>query len=230
MSEDFDFGAWLAGASATTTSVDILQNPALLGKYESWQRRYSRASRTADERSAGEPDPLKALEAEGERLLSQIEESRSVWHVRALTADDERAILAAFPDPKGPEGFDERPPRLTSSPTEAQAKAFSYGYQAYEKRMAMWVEAHRAELDAYGESLRQVAISRGAERISRAVVLIEQGGRQISKITAEHAEQLPQAIGEAQVEVLLQAIAKASTDVPEVPMGPLSHGSESDPE
>ena len=229
--QDFDFDAWLDGAAPTTTSVDILQNPSLLSDYESWQRRYTRARNTTPaERSAAEPDPVRLLESEGEELLEQIEQSRSVWHIRALTAEDERAVLRAFPDPKGPDGFTEQPPRLTDSPTEAQAKAYSQGFEAWQKRQHLWIEAHRAELDQFGEELRQTSVQRGAERMSRAVVRIEQGERIINHITADQAARLPERIGEAQVKVLLQAISRASTEVPEVPAGPLSRGSGDDPE
>lgn len=232
MTDDLDFDAWLAGASITTTSVDILQNPALLGEYEAWLRRYQRG-KVIDpgEYSMGEANPIAALEAEGEALLGRIEESRSVWHVRALTGDDDRAILAAFPDPAAPAGFDEQPPKIAPSPTEAQAKAFSQGWQAWQVRQEKWLADHRADLDAYGEALRHIADQRGAERISRAVVRIEQSGRTIAThVSAEQALTLPGKIGEAQVTVLMDAIRRASNEVPEVPVGPLSHGSGSDPE
>lgn len=233
MSDDnLDFDAWLAGASITTTSVDILQNPALLGEYEAWLRRYQRAKAIdPGEYSMGEANPIAALEAEGEALLGRIEESRSTWHVRALTGDDDRAILAAFPDPAAPTGFEEQPPKIAPSPTEAQAKAFSQGWQAWQVRQEKWLADHRADLDAYGEALRHIADQRGAERISRAVVRIEQSGRTIAThVSAEQALTLPGKIGEAQVTVLMDAIRRASNEVPEVPVGPLSHGSGSDPE
>ena len=47
----------------------------------------------------------RALEAEGEKLLEDIEQSRTVWHLRGLTADDGRAIVAAFPDAEVPDGW-----------------------------------------------------------------------------------------------------------------------------
>ena len=230
---ELDFESWLSGASATTTSIEILQTPALLGRYESWLRRYNRA-RAADvgsERSASDPDPVKALEAEGVALLDEIERSRSTWHVRALSGDDNRGIIEAHPDPVAPEGFTEKPPRIVTSPTEAQAKAFSQGYEAWSHRQQLWVSENRAQLEAYGEALRQINVDRGAEKIARAVVRVEQGGRVVTeRVTAEQALALPARIGEAQVAVLLDAINRASTEVPEVPLGPLSHGSGSSPE
>lgn len=228
----FDFDAWLDGASPTTTSVDILQNPSLLGKYEDWQRRYQRAKNLgSEELGIGEVNPVTALEAEGEQLLTELEQSRAVWHVRGLTGDDDKAIRVAHPDPKPPAGFDEQPPKIVTAPTEAQAKAFSQGYEAWQHRQQAWVETHRAEIEKYGEDLEQVALARGAERISRAIVKVEQAGRIVTThITAEQALALPQRIGEPQVAVLIAAIGRASTEVPEVPMGPLSHGSGTDQE
>ena len=229
---DLDFDAWLDGASLTTTSVDILQNPGLLGDYEDWRRRYERAKNASHgELAAGEADPLKTLTAQGEDLLARVEQSRSTWHLRALTSDDDRAIIAAYPTPAAPAGFDESPPKITTAPTEAQAKAFSQGYQAWERRQQLWLEAHRAELEEYGEALRLVADQRGAERLVRAVVKVEQGGRTVAdRITVEQALSLPGRIGEAQVKVLMAAVERASNAVPEVPIDPLSHGSGDDQE
>ena len=229
---DLDFDAWLDGASITTTSVDILQQPSLLGEYEAWLRRYQRAKQVDHgEYAMGDPSPITALEAEGEQLLTRIEQASSTWHVRALTAEDDRAIRAAHPDPEAPAGFTEDPPKLVASPTEAQAKAFSQGYQAWSARQQKWLTDNRATLEAYGDALRKVAEARGAEKIARAVVRINQAGRTIAeRVTAEQAITLPGRIGEAQVTVLMAAIDRASSEVPEVPMSPLSHGSGSDPE
>lgn len=227
MTDELDFDAWLDGASLTTTSVDILQNPGLLGRYESWLRRYQRAEAVdTGERTMGEADPLIALRVEGEQILAEVEQSRTTWHLRALTSEDDRAITAAFPTPDAPEGFTEAPPKIATAPTEAQAKAFSQGYEAWTRRQQQWAEDHRAELEAYGKQLQTVAEQRGAERLVRAVTRIEQGGRTIAdRITVEQALSLPVKIGEAQVAVLVAAVERVSAEVPEVPMGPLSHGS-----
>lgn len=236
MSDDnLDFDAWLAGASITTTSVEIWQDGSLKSRYEDWQRRYGLAKRLDDlgEATLGETSPLAALEAEGEKLLEDIEQSRTVWHLRGLTADDGRAIVAAFPDAEVPDGlaFTEQPPRAATAPTEAQAKAFSQGYEAWLKRQEQWVDDHRADLEAYGEAVRQVTLHRGAEEIVRALVSIEQHGQVVAdRVTAEQILRLPAMIGEPQVKVITDAIRRASTEIPEVPVGPLSHGSGSDPE
>ena len=66
MSDDnLDFDAWLAGASITTTSVEIWQDGGLKSRYEDWQRRYGLAKRLDDlgEATLGETSPLTALEA-----------------------------------------------------------------------------------------------------------------------------------------------------------------------
>ena len=232
MSDDLDFDAWLDGASLATVSVELLQNPSLLSEYEDWERRYLRAKTAPKvERSAADPDPVTALLAEGEELLARLEAARTVWHVRALTGDDRDAIMAAFPNPPAPEGFKENPPRVVHSPTEAQAKAFSQGYEAYRERERRWVDAHHPELEAYGEAVKVAATLRGAEELARAVVRVKQAGRVIAeRITAEQAMQLAGKIGEAQLNVLVEAVNRACREVPEVPVGPLSHGSGDDPE
>ena len=77
----------------------------------------------------------------------------------------------------------------------------------------------------------QVTLHRGAEEIVRALVSIEQHGQVVAdRVTAEQILRLPAMIGEPQVKVITDAIRRASTEIPEVPVGPLSHGSGSDPE
>lgn len=232
MTDQLDFDAWLAGASITTTSVDILQNPALLGEYEAWLRRYQRAKAIdPGEYSMGEANPIAALEAEGEALLGRIEESRSVWHVRALTGDDQKAVAAAFPKPEHPADFDEPPPKMPTAPTEAQAKAYSQGYRAWEVRQEKWVMDRRSEIETYLNEVADVELRREAERVARAVVRIEQAGRTLEgRLTPDQVLALPERIGEAQMAVLVDAVKRATQDIPEVPVGPLSHGSGSDPE
>lgn len=231
---DFDFDAWLDGLSPATVSVDILQHPALLADYEEWQRRYSRAkANDSGEYAVGERNPVKALEVEGEALLARIEQSRSTWYVRGLSDDDRKAIVAAFPDPPSIDVFDEQPPRLAfgATPTEAQAKAYSQGYDAYKARQARWVNDNRDALEVYGEKVRTVATQRTIESIRRAVARVEQGGRTIAEaLTYDQVEKLVARIGEAQAVVLTEAINRAANEVPEVPAGPLSHGSGGDPE
>lgn len=231
---DFDFDAWLDDVSPATVSVDILQHPALLAEFEEWQRRYTRAkANDPGEYSAGERNPVKALEAEGEALLTRIEQSRSTWFVRGLSDDDRKAIVEAFPDPQAIAGFDEQPPRFAfgATPTEAQAKAYSQGYDAYKARQARWVNDNRDALEVYGEQVRTVATQRTIESIRRAVARVEQGGRTIAEaLTYDQVEKLVARIGEAQAVVLTEAINRAANEVPEVPAGPLSHGSGGDPE
>lgn len=230
---DFDFDAWLDGVTPATTSVDILQDPALLADYDEWQRRYSRAVKTEPaERSMGDPDPIAALTAEGESLLARIEQSRTTWHLRALTDADRRAVRAAFPEPPAMAGFTEPPPSLNlESPTEAQAKAFTLTFEAWRARRDVWTAEHRAELEAYGDQYATMAIQRATERIRRAVAKVEQHGVIIAEeLTYEQVKRLLRKIGEAQAVVLSDAIDRASAEVPEVPAGPLSRGSGDDPE
>lgn len=222
----YDFDAWLEGAGLATTSVEVLQNPDLISEYEAWERRYARAQAASEELSAGEKNPVKALEAEGEALLHRIERSRSTWHLRALTIEQQRSIVAAFPDPEPPTIFEEEPPKLTGSPTEAQAKAYTQGWEAYRAREQRWLEANKDALIAYLDAVQQMARDRGAEKVVRSLVRIEQDGQTVTnRVTVEQVQRLAERIGDAQVKAITDAIDRVSVQAPEVPIGPLSHGS-----
>ncbi|HYP72810.1 MAG TPA: hypothetical protein VEP72_01880 [Microbacterium sp.] len=217
--ETLDLTAWLSGATVAEASVDIYQRPDLLGRIEEWQRRYERAiNEPATERSAGERDPIKALEAEGEKLLDELEASKSVWYLRALSSEDEKAINEAHPLPESPPAFTEKPPFLNPRPTEAQAKAFLGAHEAWQERHKQHTEEHKAEHEAYLHAATASLVSRGSEKIARTLARIEVDGKVIAEsITAEQAESLPAKIGEVQVGKILAAISKATEVEPQLP-------------
>ena len=227
-----DFDAWLAGASLTEASVDILQDASLLGRYSDWLRRYERAQASpAGERAMSEPDPMAPLKAEGEQLLAEIGASRSTWFVRGLTLEDVTAIREAFPEPPPAPRYTKPMPELQRSPTDAQARAYLAAMEGWEVGQRQHAEEHREAIDAWAQAQLEVLTARGAEKIARAVVRVEQQGRMVAgRVTAEQARLLPSRLGEAQVKKLLDAIDAATSEVPEVPMRPLSRGSGSDPE
>lgn len=222
----FDFDAFVSGATITEMSVDIFQNGAVLGKFDEWQRRYERAQQLADEpsgeRSAGEADPVAALEAEGEQLLSELEASKTVWFLRALTSEDENAINAAHPAPESPiKKWTEPAPTPIKNATEKQAEAFITAYTSWAERRDSFMSEQTSskEYEAYAKETSQVLLDRGAEKIQRAFVRIEKDGMVVgaNKPTIEQIKNLPAAIGEVQVGKLIAAIDAATKAEPEVP-------------
>ena len=216
-----DLNTWLAGATVTQASVDIYQRPDLLGKIEEWQRRYARAEKNAPavlERGIDDPDPLADLTAEGERLFAELEASKAVWYVRALSSDDSDAIDEAHPEPTRPASFDEAPPVMQAKPTEAQSSAFLAAYEAWKERRAAFVEAQSVERDEYVRAMTRVLKARGAERIVRCLDRIEVGGEVVTgSITIEQARSLPERIGEHQVGKIMEAIGQATNAEPDLP-------------
>lgn len=217
--QTIDLEAWLGGATVAEASVEVYQRPDLLARIEEWRRRYERAEQSdVGERSAGEEDPLAALEAEGEALVAELEASKSVWFLRALSSADEKAIDEAHPFPERPSVFAEKPPFMQARPTEAQARAFSQAYEAWGVRKKMFDAEHAASMDAYVQGATSALIARGAEKIVRALSRIEVGGEVIaSSITLEQAMGLPARLGEVQVGKIIEAIDAATNLEPGVP-------------
>lgn len=228
---DDQFDEWLAGASLAHGSVDILQNPSLLGEWDDLVRRHERALQIAQgEGGIADDNPLAALEAEAEDLLARLEASRTTFHLRALTPDDDDAILAAHPVKPGPK-FDGRIPSVRENHTEAQAKAFLGMYASYEAQLNRWQEEHADEIDAHRKATLDALQARGAEKVARAVVRIEQGGRVVAtSMTAEQVIRMQKRIGEAQIQLIIDKINQVSKTAPEVPAGFLSRTSANGPD
>lgn len=217
--EPLDLDAWLLGASLAQASVEVLQKPSLLSDYADWVRRWNRAEHEdGAELAAGDRDPVAALRAEGENLLSALDASRTTWHVRQLEDSDIEAINAAHPEPDRPALFDEKPPKQVYSPTDAQARAYLKAYEAWTERRDRFNYEHRAEQETWAKQANEMLEDRGAEMIARATVRIEQAGRVIAtSITAEQARTLSDRIGGPQVAKIVEAITELRTTAPEVP-------------
>lgn len=216
---DINLTEWLAGATVAEAAVEIYRDAALLGRIEEWQARYDRAGAAGDdELGVGDDDPRSALEAEGRALLDELEASKSVWYVRALSSDDEAAVNEAHPLPERPATFSEKPPFMQNRPTETQAKAFLKAYEAWQARRDQFAKEHEAEAEAYVKAATAAIVARGAEKIVRTLARIEVAGEVIAEsITIEQAQALPTAIGEVQVGKILAAIDRATTAEPELP-------------
>lgn len=224
------FDEWLAGASLAQGSVEILQNPALLGRWEDLQRRWQRAQQIAQgEGGITDDNPVAALEAEAEQLLADMEASRTIWYVRELTSDDLTAILAAHPLQDEPR-YDGRIPSVQPNPTETQAKAFLGMYNAYRADVERWQDEHAEEIETFRRHVLDVNLARGAEKVARATVRIEQDGRTVAEhVSVDQVRILAARIGDPQVNRIIAAIDQLSESAPEVPSSFLSRTSGSDP-
>jgi hypothetical protein len=224
-----DFDAWLSGAGLAQGSVEILQKPALLSQWDDLARRHDRAQKTVKgEGGITDDNPLPALEAEAEQLLDAIEASRTVLHVRALIPDDLAAILAAHPVTPGPR-FTGTIPSVQPNPTENQAKAFLGMYSTYKAQLEQWEADNAAAIDAHRQAVMDALLAQGAEKISRAVARVEQGGRVVAEhISVEQVIKLAKAIGDPQLNKIIAEIDRVSEEAPEVPASFLSRNSAGD--
>ncbi|GAA2237733.1 hypothetical protein GCM10010401_07420 [Rarobacter faecitabidus] len=228
---EFDFDAWIDGATVTQVSVEILQRPDLLARYEDWERRYKVAEQAAGiyERSADEPDPLKALSSEGEALIEQMRASKATFYVRALDSRDVEAINDAHPLPEKPALFDKDMPLVGKNPTEAQAKAYVLGVKAWEQARDKFNAEHKEEHEAWAKKVAKAVEDRGAETLARAIASIEVGGRKVADgLDVDRVRKLGEQIGTVQLKRLVDAVDEATEAEPEVPAGFLSRTSESD--
>lgn len=223
---DLNLTDWLAGATVAESAVEIYQNAALLGRIEEWEGRYARAESADDSESVlGEASQTQALEAEGRGLLAELEASKSVWYMRALSSQDGLAIEGAHPLPERPARFEEKPPFLQARPTEAQARAFIKAMEAWEARREAFAEAHRADAEEYVAAATKALVARGAEKIVRSLSRIEVGGEVIAEsIAIDQARSLGERIGEAQLGKILGSIEAATNAEPSMP-APFSRAS-----
>ena len=230
--QNFDFDAWLDGATVAEASVDIYANLQLLGRYQEWERRYEAAQSLAevapDERSMGDDDPISELEAEGEQILEGLRASKATWYLAALSSEDEAAIVEAHPIPAAPVTFDEPYPTITTRPTEAQADAYLTAFRAREEQQNAFNVKHMTEIEAHNAAVQAVLEARGAEKIVRSFRRVEAGGKvSTSPLTVAQAKALPSKIGEPQVSLILKAVDAATSAEPVIP-APFSRKSSED--
>lgn len=228
---DFDLDSWIDGATVAQVSLDVIQKPHLLGKFEDWERRFAAAERidSVAERSIGDPDPLAALEAEGEALRAQMRASMATIFLRALDGDDVAAIEKAHPLPEKPAMFDEPMPELVKNPTDAQAKAFAKASEFWELARDKFNAAHKDEHEAWATAARQVLENRGIEQLATSFAGMSIGGKIIAEgMSFDQAAKFIKKIGPVQLKRIIAEIGRVTEMEPEVPAGFLSRTSESD--
>ena len=225
-----NFDDWLSTATLSRASAEVLQRPDLLSLWDDLARRWERAERVAaaSERGIEDADPMAEMETEATALLAEIEASRTVFHVRGILPADVEAIEAAHPIPTQPR-FTGKLPSVQQNATEAQSKAFLGMWESYRLQQERWESEHADELAEHRARTLEALRFRGAERVARATVKVEQGGSEIaSSLTVEQVLALADRIGEPQLLLILAAIDKASTAEPEVDTSFLSKRSGSD--
>lgn len=220
---DMDFDAWLEGASPLESSVDVYPDGKVFGEFQAWEREYERltanAERTNGERSAGEVDPVAECEARGEALLERMKASRTTVFLRGISMADEEAVNAQYPLPDPVPG---RPkletPALPDRPSSVQADAFLARVQQQQALIAGWEQEHAKDLEEYAIAVSKVLLARGVEKLQRAFVRMEQGGRVLTEsMSVEQLKKFAARIGEVQLGELISAVDFASKARAEVP-------------
>src|SRR5690625_1775140 len=103
--EDFSLLDWIETGTVATRTVTHYNDQAAYSDYLDWERRYDEAEKQHDntgEEVLGSRDVFAELDAEGEKILDRLEQSKAVWTVRALSNDELEDIDVEFPIPKPP--------------------------------------------------------------------------------------------------------------------------------
>jgi hypothetical protein len=88
---DFDLNAWIDGSKPTVRSCTITGRGDLVAEAEDLLRRYEKAKDVKDgDRGMGDDSP-DALLAQMEQLEDELDASRTIWHLRALTSEEIKA-------------------------------------------------------------------------------------------------------------------------------------------
>ena len=218
-----DVKAWLAGAKITEHSTEIIQDGALMGRWDDWNRAYNRAKDqerlASGDRAAGDESALTKLVTEGAKLIEQIDASRTVWYVRGLQADVIKAISEAHPMPEVTwPRFDLPRPVYPDQPTEKQSEAYLTAVGVWEGAQEDHNQVHAGLMQAYAGEVGKVKDARTYERIARAFVRAEQNGEVvISALDADSVELIHKAIGDYSFGKIMSAIEKATVEPSEAP-------------
>lgn len=210
--EPLNFEEWLGGVRAPVTTAHIFKRPDLiaeLGKLQDLKERGQ--SPELFEPTLGERSRL-------DQVRRELEESLVIFHFAPIDEDDDRAILAAHPDPDGEPVFSEAPPALPQRATEMQSEAFLAAHKAWQARKEAWARENREAIADHQRRLVDVYNDRGAERLARSLVAIEEGDvKRDVRWTADQIKQLRRRIGGPQLGLLIEAMQEANTRAPKVP-------------
>ena len=207
-----NFEEWLSGVRSPVESVHIYKRPDLiaeLGKLRDLKERGLKPE--LFEGTLGDPSRYDTVRGE-------LEASLAIFNFAPIDDSDEDAIIAAHPEPEGRPLFREAPPALPQRATEKQSEAFLAAHKAWQDRKESWTERHADEIANWSRNFNQVLSSRGAERLARSLVSIDEGG-EVTEVrwTAEQIRQLKRRIGNPQMGLLIEAMNRACTKPPEEP-------------
>ena len=210
--EPLNFEEWLGGVRAPVTTAHIFKRPDLIAELDKLQDLKERGQHPElFEPTLGERSKL-------DQVRRELEESLVIFHFAPIDEDDDRAILAALPDPDGEPVFSEAPPALPQRATDKQSEAFLAAHRAWQERKEAWARENREVIADHQRRLVDVYNDRGAERLARSLVAIEEGDvKRDVRWTADQIKQLRRRIGGPQLGLLIEAMQEANTRAPKVP-------------
>ncbi len=210
--ETLNFEEWLSGVRAPVTTAHIFKRPDLiaeLGKLQDLKERGQHPE--LFESAIGEQSRL-------DQVRRELEESLVIFHFAPIDEDDDRAILAAHPDPDGEPVFAEAPPALPQRATDKQSEAFLAAHRAWQERKEAWARENREVIADHQRRLVDVYNDRGAERLARSLAAVEEGGvKRDVRWTADQIKQLRRRIGGPQLGLLIEAMQQANSTPPKEP-------------
>lgn len=206
---EIEFDEWLATGTVAKVEVPLYKDKDSLIRYREAAkllREYRQmVAQDTGERSIGEDDDELELKAAAEEAWEQVEQSRETWTLRALSADEIKAIDAAY----------QVSPMPRKLPDNAPAKSQT----VQQNKMRAWADEAAA--------IRQAA---AADTIVAAFVSIETSAGTVTSITAEQIQRMRALPGrEPDITKLMAAITDATTNDEEPGTPFWREPSESDP-
>lgn len=200
--EIFDLDAWLEGATRAERSVTLYAKNHLLAPIDELEKRWKTAlreeSNDSGQRAMGDTLESRQLEAELEKLYVELDKSKLVLHIQALTAEEVQEVR------------DKVAEDLQDQADDA-AKRAREGARIQIKRMDV---KDPADINLFVRGAAKLAADQVIEKeasirlIAKAIVRPAMNPDQVRVLAAK--------VGEAQIGLINQAYSRAQNEAPVV--------------
>lgn len=209
VSEEIDFDDWLRTGARTTRHVNLFARMDLIAEIDELEKqRVTPDQYPTDEDSLGGGNPINPnaeIDAKIEAYEAEIWASKRAFRVTALTDEENRSINR--------EVLEEFKDEIDKAAAKGRAEA-----QRTVKRMEITVpnevnQVIRAGAKKYAEDL--INYETGAKVIAATTTTRDKDGIW-RPLTVETVKQIESALGEGQINLLIQAANSARLEVPEI--------------
>jgi len=188
MTDDSIFNGWMQSGTVRRIDVPMYGDMPLVAEIQAIEADIEEAKKGASKvQTINKVDPTRELEATLDAMYERLNESRSVWTVRALTTAEAREITEKFPNPISPKSID-------AKATDAEAETYATRFQKFR---------HDYEIVDTERNLRFVHHG--------VVKIVTDGGEQAGISLDDLRAMFEAAYGRQRITVLLKAVNDATT-------------------